>query len=419
MKKIALLLSCLIVFLAKADDAFKQTIKTETETYEILGNLNFIVKKMDTKTGRLLFSVNTNIPNKAAGEMFYPGGNYAYFDLTEENMVVVYDVWQKKTGTKDCSYKLINLKTGKMSPSKLLYSTKVNSLYSSNEIVYKSTYSPDKNKMAVLKDNISLGYPIDPEVKILDAHTFKELATKTFSTKYENQKRVFDLNQFSMDNNGNISLVFHLMNEKTKITTKSFTAKLPFEEKELKNIEELGENAASDAGVDQKSHGRFYKSIKDYVDDKPIPGIRIKSGSFSWTMVTGTDFKVIDDNGVTKRMDAKNLPSELFTYKRDDYSEPYLMRIIDKKPYIVLAAGKLNYYSKYEAQQERYMSEGWDGEIEKFKEKKLEKYLEQYNLLNAYKKDKPKREFHDSVNDYFNKTVNWHIKYFNLLNEKM
>ena len=55
------------------------------------------------------------------------------------------------------------------------------------------------------------------------------------------------------------------------------------------------------------------------------------------------------------------------------------------------------------------ISDGWSiGLIQK----------ELMEIYMAYKKDKPKREFKDNVNDYFNKTVYWQVKYFNLLNEK-
>lgn len=95
------------------------------------------------------------------------------------------------------------------------------------------------------------------------------------------------------------------------------------------------------------------------------------------------------------------------------------MRLIDNKPYIVLVAGKMCYYSLYLEQQDRYYAEGWNGKLMKFKENDFEEYLAKYNLLEDYKADKPKREFKDDVNGYFNKIVSWQIKYFNLLNEKM
>ena len=84
-----------------------------------------------------------------------------------------------------------------------------------------------------------------------------------------------------------------------------------------------------------------------------------------------------------------------------------------------MVAGKLSFYSLYLTQNELYFAEEWDGELKKFKEKRLEEYLEKYNLLEEYKNDKPKREMKDDVNGYFNKTVQWRIKYFNLLNKKM
>jgi len=290
---------------------------------------------------------------------------------------------------------------------------------STNELLYKPIYSPDKTKLAVLKDNISPTYDIDPEITIYDTKTLNVLSTKKISGKYEGQKRIFDLSNISMDNNGNIVTVLHLMNEKTKMTTKSYSADIPFAEKDLKNLKELSANASSDAGGNQNSHGRFYKNLDDYVNDKPIQGVRIKNGSFSWTTFGGADFKLIDDAGNIKKEDSKDLPSDIFTYKSDNFSDPYIIRIMDKKPYIVLVAGKLNYYSLYLEQQNRYYSEGWDGKLNKFKENDLEEYLEKYNLLEDYKKDKPKREFKDNVNSYFNKTINWQIKYFNLLNKKM
>jgi hypothetical protein len=315
--------------------------------------------------------------------------------------------------------RLFYIKSGKFTAPKLLYSTKLNSPYSCSELPYKPIYSPDKTKLAVIKDNISPSYNIDPEINIYDTKTLNVLSTKKISGKYDGQKRIFDLTTIAIDDKGNITTVFHLMNEKTKITTKSYSADIPFAETDLKNIKELSGNSSSDAGGNQTSHGRFYKTLDDYVNDKPMPGVRIKNGSFSWTAFGGADFKLIDDAGNVTKEDSKDLPSEIFTYKSDNFSDPYILRIMDKKPYIILAAGYYCYYSLYLEQQNRYMAEGFNGELKKFKEGRFEELLEKYNLLEDYKKDKPKREFKDDVNGYFNKTINWQIKYFNLLNKKM
>jgi hypothetical protein len=396
-----------------------QVITTDKETYTVSGDYNFIITKTDNASKKVLYKAETQIPDKSQKEMYYPGANNASFDLVGENIVIVYDVWQKGTGTKDCSIKLLNTKTGKFNQPKLVYSTKLNSVYSSSEIPYKAFYSPDKTKLAILKDNISPGYNIDPEINIYDTKTFNVLSTKKISGKYEGQKRIFDLPSIKMDNNGNITAILHLMNEKTKMTTKSFSADIPLADTDLKNLKPLEGNASSDAGGNQNSHGRFYKNLDDYLNDKPMTGVRIKNGSFSWTTFGGADFKLIDDSGNIKKEDSKDLPSEFFTYKRDNFSDPFLIRVMDKKPYIVLVAGKLSYYSLYAEQQQRYYTEGWDGELKKFKENDFEDYLKKYNLLEDYKKDKPKREMRDDVNGYFNKTISWQIKYFNLLNKKM
>jgi hypothetical protein len=411
--------SLLLVFIGLMKTSTAQEMKTDKEVYTVEGAYNFIIIKKDIKTQKVLSKIETKIPDKSQKEMFYPGSNFANFVLIGDNIIIAYDIWQKDNGTKDFYIKTLNLKTNKFSEPQLVYSTKVNSVYSSNEIIYKPVYSPDKSKLAILKDNISPSYDIDPEITIFETKTFKTVSTIKMSGKFENQKRVINQN-FTFDNEGNIALTFSLLNEKTKITTKTYSAEIPFKSTDMKNIKELGETASSSAGgVDQKAHGNLYASLQDYIDNKPIKGVRIKNGSFSWSVVKGTDYKLIDDDGNVKKEDAKNLPAELFTYKRDNYSAPMLMRLIDGKPYIILAVGKLNYYSLYLEQDQRFYAEGWNGKLKKFKESEFEEYLKKYGLLDDYKNDKPKREFKDDVNGYFNKIVSWQIKYFNLLNAKM
>lgn len=396
----------------------QQVIKTDKANFKIEGDYNFIITKTDNKTNKTLFKAETKIPDKSKKQMYYPGANHSNFSLVGSNIVIVYDVWQKSTSTKDCFIRTMNIETGKFSEDVLTFSTKLNSVYSSNEIPCMALYSPDKTKLAVFKDNISPSYQIEPELIIYDTKSFSAIATKKFSDKHEGQKRIFDLTTMKMDNNGNLNVVFHQMNEKTKMTTKSFSAEIPFNSPALTNIKELSGNASGDVGGSQTSHGRFYKSLEDYINDKPIPGVRIKNGSFSWTAFGGADFKLIDDEGNIKKEDSKDLPSEIFTYKRDNFSDPYIMRVMDKKPYIILTAGYYCYYALYLEQQNRYMAEGFDGELNKFKEGRFEDLLEANGLLEDYKKDKPKREFKDDVNSYFNKTIYWQMTYFDKLNAK-
>jgi hypothetical protein len=253
-----------------------------------------------------------------------------------------------------------------------------------------------------MKENRSPGYNIDPEITIYETKTLKLLSNRKFAQKYEGQKRVFD-SKFTMDNTGNISLVFHLLNEQTKIAGKGFSADLVFGDTDFKNIKQL----ESSENASQSSGDHFYKTLQDYVDDKPIKGVRIK------TFRGSKKFELIDDAGNVAKGDSKQLPSEIFTYNG------FLMRIIDNKAYIVLAAGAYNHYADYNMQTSRFYYEGWNGELEKFKEGKFEDILEQNGLLESYKKDKPKREFKDDVNGYFNKVVGWQNDYFIKLNKKL
>jgi hypothetical protein len=382
--------------------------KTDKDVYTVEGAYYFIITKKDVASNKILFKAETNIPDKKEKETFNTFANDASFFLVGENIMIIYDVWQKSNSSKECYVKLLNTKTGQFGQKKLLYSTPLNSAFSAGDIRYIPHFSPDFSKLAVLKENKSPGYDIDPEMTIYDVKTLNVISSMKFAQKYNGQKRVFDQN-FNLDNAGNISLIFYLLNPETKQTGKSYSAIVPFKDNELENIKELESTATASESTD----GRFYKSLQDYVDSKPMKGVRIKYGSFSWSAFGGTKFKLIDDNGNVTKEDAKDLPSEIFTYN------DYLIHLIDKTPYIVLSVGKLCYYSEYAEQQKRYMSEGWDGKLEKFKEGKLEDYLEKYGLLEAYKRDKPKREFKDDVNGYFNKVIRWQIDYFNILNKKM
>ncbi|MEX0811073.1 MAG: hypothetical protein WD048_02575 [Chitinophagales bacterium] len=125
----------------------QEVIKTDKAIYTIEGEYYFEITKSDINGKRVFFKAETNIPDKSKKEMFYPGANHAAFDLIGDNIVIVYDVWQKKAGTKDCLVKLLNTKTGKFTEPQLLYSTEINSVYSSNEIIYKPIYSPDKSSL--------------------------------------------------------------------------------------------------------------------------------------------------------------------------------------------------------------------------------------------------------------------------------
>jgi len=394
----------------------QRVIKTDEDVYTVSLESTLKIAKSPINSKRVLFTAEAKIPDD--GEAFNPGANDFSLELVGDKIVVVYDVWNKSTKTEDCSLLLLDVQTGKFDARRPIYSTKLNTVFSCADIPHRAIYSPDTSKLLILKDNISPGYDIDPELTIYDTKTFELLSTKEVSGQYEGQKRIIDLSQTSMDNDGNITTVLHLVNEKTKITTKSFTAKIPFQETGLTELTALEENASDDSGDGRNSLGRFYKTFDDYVNAEPMPGVRVKNGSIS-AGVAGTSFALVDDEGNTKREGPGDFPSDLFTYRASNYSSPEVIRIMNKKPYLVLVAGPLCHYASYTEQQKRYYAEGWKGELEGFSENKFEKYLEKFGLLADYEKDKPKREFKDDVNDYYNKEVAWQVKYFVLINEKM
>ena len=158
-------------------------------------------------------------------------------------------------------------------------------------------------------------------------------------------------------------------------------------------------------------NNKFYASLEDYKNKKPMEGFEIEDRS--WKTNLGSQALKIKKGNETETVKVSKLPSDLFTYNG------YLIKAFDGNCYIVLSSGKkLCYYSSYEYQAIQYYSETITGELKKFKEKAFEKYLEEYSLLESYKKDKPKREAKDNVNEYFNKTIMRNVKYFDLINAK-
>lgn len=423
----------LALFLAFTESSnAQQIIKTDKEIYTIEGAYYFTITKTDTKTQKVLFKAQTKIPDKSQKEGFYPGLNNASFDLIGDNIVIVYDVWQKSTDSKDCSVKLLNVKSGTFNQPKLLYSTKLNSANSSSELIYKPIYSPDKTKLAVLKDNNSPTSDIDPEINIYDTRTFNVLSSKKISGKFEGQKRIFDLTRISMDDKGNITTLFHLIDEKTKITTKSYSADIPFNENDFINIKDLGVIASTGLTKGQNINtNKFYKTPADFLNNTPIEGYSIKNDSWSYLMGFGESI-VLFKNGVKDKVKLSNLPSPWFSYGDDGL---LLMRAFDGNLYYVLAEGPLCYYLNINTNRvsvdksgviqltdqsgrglyKNYYSETSNGEILKLKDKNLNKYLVKYNLKKKYDAEKMKR---NTSNDYLKRSFKY-IKYINLLNEQM
>lgn len=187
-----------------------------------------------------------------------------------------------------------------------------------------------------------------------------------------------------------------------------------------------------------QTNNRFYATLEDYKNNKFIEGYEISSSS--WRMTLGSESFEVKQNGTSDRKKLSALPSDLFKYNN------CLMRRYEGHCYYVLVAGHISYYIlKNEAEAygnnnvfmiahipnfnaegkdvagnpDDYYSETINGEIKKLKNKTLEAYLTQHNLLSDFEKDKPKREFKDSKDSYTTKEVNRIVKYLVMINEKL
>lgn len=157
---------------------------------------------------------------------------------------------------------------------------------------------------------------------------------------------------------------------------------------------------------------RFFNSIDDYLEDNFIEGYRIIErplGGYNSLRLKYVDES--SDNRIEKRV--TELPGKLFTYGTTLY------RVVGKTVYLVLAHGKLNYYANYIYNDQQCYSLSWDGDLKKFKYGWFKRRLSEYNLLESYNQERPKKESGETTNDLFNHLVARNIKYFNLLNAKM
>lgn len=102
------------------------------------------------------------------------------------------------------------------------------------------------------------------------------------------------------------------------------------------------------------------------------------------------------------------------------YGENTLYRRYKNESYKIIVGGEFCYYSvNFPSQDPERYSETISGPIKKFNDGVLKDKLKDHNLLEAYKRDKPRREFKDNVQDYFDKEVARTIKYVRLLNAKL
>lgn len=417
MKTKFLLLALVATVISSNTNSVAQSIaKTENFTFDF-DSYKRIISKTDNATGKIISKIVTGIPDKSQKEEFYYLGNNVSLNVINGEIAMIYDVWNNAAKANICYVKFLNVENNTFTAPKKLHSTGLETKYHLDQREYTTFYSPDRLKVAILRDNLNKNYDFKPAFLVFNTTNFELISELEMNNEYEGEKRIIDTKSMSLDNEGNIDFSFNTVNLATKLPIKSYTAYLASNGEELKNIAEITE----ESGFNNRNstQGRFYKSIADLSNDEPVSGIRIKNKSHSWDNFTGSSFEVIDDAGNVSKIRAKNLPTELFTYKRIDTEEPFIMRIINDKPYIILEAGGLMFYSLLAEQGKLFYSLGWSGELEYYKTEEIEKLLAKFDLVDAYKSEEPKREFSDTVDGYFNKVVAWNMKFISLYNEKL
>lgn len=382
---------------------------------------HFSISKDDNKTNKKVYDVKLDIPSKGQ-TMILPVDKISTI-LVGTDIQIIYDVFNGKEKLKQCFIKTLNVNGSMLSEAKLLAETPCKSKFSIGNVNYRVIYSPDKSKFALLIDNYSKGVVIeDPKIIVFDTKKQTELSTKKLYTTYQGVNiQVDPYNNFKINNNGDINLVFNTLNEKTNQVVKSYQGDIPYTANEVKNIKEVGQGVTGSdntAGTSKFENGRFYKSLEDYANNKPTDDFKIKAGSWGYTAIVGESCKLINKDGEIETQNLKDFPYTFFTYKKDMYNDRIdLLKVIDGRAYKMLALGKFSFYALYFDNKFLYFSDGVSGSLEKFKEKDLEERLEKKGLLEAFKKDKPKRELADDVNGYFNKEIDWYLKYIEILNK--
>lgn len=164
-----------------------------------------------------------------------------------------------------------------------------------------------------------------------------------------------------------------------------------------------------------QTDNRFYKTMEDLLNDKPIAGYEIVSNSLTYFEIFGNSKEsfIVIVNGQSEKLELSRLPSELYKY------EGNLYRTFDKSCYLILEVGHYCYYVLQHENNVRKYSESITGDMNKFKEKWFEAELKKYELLEEYKNEKPRKEKNETGDAWLTKIVSREIKYFKLLNEKL
>ena len=341
---------------------------------------HFSISKDDNKTNKKIYDVKLDIPSKEKKELVYLPVNKISTFLIDNDIQIIYDVYNKNENLKQCYIKTLGIKGSPLSEAKLLAETECKTRFSIGNTNFRVIYSPDKTKFALLLDNYSKGIVIEPSITIYDSKKLTVLATKKLKSMYNGVKAQIDpYTNFTMDNAGNINLNFSNMSEKTNIAIKTYQGNIPFSENDIKNIKEVGDAPTSDAGADasKSEQGRFYKTVQDYINKIPANDLKIKNGSYKWGTLGGEALKIIDKSGNIDGEKISHFSGLFFTY-RAEYSTSFdLYKAINGEAYSILREDKISLYTHRETTGNGgekdvlyYSKDDTNGEVKKFKERK-------------------------------------------------
>ncbi len=385
----------------------------------------FSIIKQDIKNHKIYYEVKLNIPDNH--EKFNTHVNKISTMIIDNDIHIIYDVYDTRAKLKKCYFKTLGISGSPLSEAKLLSEVECKSIFSTANTNFRVIYSPDKSKFALLHDNYSKGIVIEPSITIYDTKKLTVLSTKKLKSQYNGLKAQIDpYSNFKIDNEGNITLLFNTHNTETNMVIKSYQGDIPFTENDIKNIKEYNkpsDNLSGDVSIHEP--GRFYKTIQDYIDRKPTEDFKIKTGSYTYGSSYAEKLKLIDKDGNVEKVKISDLKYPLFTHRGTLDFNFDLYRAFKGKAYKILTIGKICIYTHRENTGNGgekdvlyYSEDGINGELKYFKEKILLEWLEEVNLLEEYKKDKPKREFQDSKSDFYTKEVSRYLKYIDILNKR-
>ena len=114
---------------------------------------HFSISKDDNKTNKKIYDVKLDIPSKEKKELVYLPVNKISTFLIDNDIQIIYDVYNKNENLKQCYIKTLGVKGSPLSEAKLLAETECKTRFSIGNTNFRVIYSPDKTKFALLLAN--------------------------------------------------------------------------------------------------------------------------------------------------------------------------------------------------------------------------------------------------------------------------